>query len=453
MKMSPGGNPVMQHERSFFSHSKFTFSLLSFCFLLFTACDMDPVSPDQELTTRAWQSPDMVLTWNQAIQDLYTFPTYATSISPPLITRVMAMYHLAIHDALNCITPRYDTYVGVTRDKDADPDAAVAQAAYDMIVAVALPIQNLSGMTALLQTSLAGIPDGDAKTRGIALGHAVTQAILTHRSGDIPLVNTNYFPKPAEGNDPGEYRYIPPANYGLAGYHMLTPFFMQSNDQFLPGPPYDVNSPEYATDFNEIETLGSLTGSTRTTDQTELGTFWTENPNRSWNVIARSVMASRPPHSMDAWKTAHLLALMHAAVGDAFISAFDSKLHYYHWRPVSAIRLGDTDGNDATTGNPTWIALFSAPPVPGYPAANAIGGAAAGGVLIRFFNKDNFLIDTDCGYLPGVIRHYDSISDAVSENIVAKIYTGNYTRHANEVGEYLGYELADYIFENALQEK
>src|SRR6186713_1984185 len=187
MKMSPGGNPVMQHERSFFSHSKFTFSLLSFCFLVFTACDKDSASPDQELTTRTWQSPDMVLIWNQAIQDLYTFPTYATSISPPLITRVMAMYHLAIHDALNCITPRYDTYVGVTRDKDADPDAAVAQAAYDMIVAVALPIQNLSSMTALLQTSLDGIPDGDAKSRGMALGHAVTQAILSHRSGDIPL--------------------------------------------------------------------------------------------------------------------------------------------------------------------------------------------------------------------------------------------------------------------------
>ena len=453
MENLSGGNPRMHPGTMSIYRLKSTFPLLTLFIIILTSCETDFVAPkQQELSYRSWHSPGMVLTWNQAIEDLYTFPI-GTGYAPPLIARAWSMYHLAMHDALNCITPRYDTYVGVERDKDADPDAAVAQAVYDMLVAVAFPGQNLTGMTALLQESLASIPDGDAKTRGIALGHAVTQAILAHRSGDAPYLNLNYTPKPAEGDDPGEYRYLPPLQYFLAGYHLLTPYFMQSQDQFLPGPPYSINSPEYTADYNEVKTLGSLTGSTRTADQSEIGLFWAENSSRGWNAIAREVIASRPPQSMDAWKTARLLALMHAAIGDAYISIFDSKMYYYYWRPISAIRLGDSDGNEATVGDPTWTPVLATPPMGEYPSGHAISGATAGGVLIRFFNKDNFLIAADSGYKPGVIRHYSKISDAVRENALSRIYIGFHFRYAVEVGEELGYELADYVFENALQEK
>src|SRR6187551_1861165 len=154
MKNRKGGNPPMQNGSVFYNRLKFPVITLTLVFGFFTACEQDHVPLDQGLTTRSWQSPDMVLTWNQAIEDLYTFPVGA-GYAPPLIARAWSMYHLAMHDALNCITPRYETYVGVPRDKDADPDAAVAQAVYDMLVAVALPGQNLAGMTTLLQTSLA----------------------------------------------------------------------------------------------------------------------------------------------------------------------------------------------------------------------------------------------------------------------------------------------------------
>lgn len=458
MKNSPGGNPTMQNESVFSYRLKFSFSMLTLVFLFFTSCELDDIRPeldialpDLELSSRSWQSPDMVLTWNQAIEDMYTFPTNAQSKSQPVVARIMAMYHLAIHDALNCITPRYERYVGVPRDKDADPDAAVAQAAYDVIAVVKYPDQSLAPMTALLQTSLASIPEGDAKTRGIALGHAVAAAILAQRAVDVPLIQGNYGPPPPEGDEPGEFRYIPPLNYGLNGYHLMTPFVIESQDQFRPGPPYVVYTPEYTTDYNEVKTLGRATGSARTAEQTEIAVFWAEITNRKWNDIAQQVIASRPPHSMDAWKTARLLALMHAAIADANINSFDSKMYYYHWAPISSIRLGDSDGNDDTAGDALWTALIPALPIGGYPGVHSEAGAAAGEVLIRFFNKDDYDLDLNSPFLPGVIRQFDSISDAVDECTIAKIYTGHNTRHAVDAGEEMGYLVGDYVFENGLQ--
>jgi len=454
MKNSPGGNPTM-HNRSAFSYRlKFFFSLLALFILFFTACHQDELYPEQaenEISARSWHSPAMVLTWNQAIEDMYTFPTNALSKSQPPVARIMAIYHLAIHDALNCITPKYERYVGVPRDKDADPDAAVAQAAYDVIAVVKYPDQSLAPMTALLETSLAGIPEGDAKTRGIALGHAVAAAILAQRAVDVPYIQGNYGALPPEGTEPGEFRYIPPLNYGLNGYHLMAPFIIQSQNQFRPGSPYAVNTPEYTTDYNEVKTLGRATGSLRTAEQTETAVFWAEITNRKWNSIARQVIASRPPQSMDAWKTARLLALMHAAIADANISSFDSKMYYYQWAPISSIRLGDTDGNDDTAGDALWTALIPALPIGGYPGVHSEAGAAAGEVLIRFFNKDNYDLDLDCPFLPGVIRHFDTISDAVDEFTLSKIYTGHNTRQATDAGEAEGYELGDYVFENGLQ--
>jgi hypothetical protein len=460
MKKSPGGNPTMQNRSVFNYRLKLSFSVLMLCFLFLTACEkdtifyeQDEVLSDEEISTRAWKSPAMVLTWNQAIEDLYTFPTNALSKSQPVVARIMAMYHLAIHDALNCITPRYDRYVGITRDKDADPDAAVAQAAYDMIVAVIQPNHDYSAMTSLLQTSLNSIPDGDAKTRGIALGHAVTAAILAHRPNDPNYILGNYGPLPAEGTEPGEFRYIPPLNYGLNSYHFLPPFLIESQDQFrTETPPYEVNTPEYTTDYNEVKTLGRATGSLRTPEQTEIAVFWAEITNRKWNDIARQVIASRPSQSMDAWKTARLLALMHSAIADANISSFDSKFHYYQWAPISAVRLGDTDGNDDTVGDALWTALIPALPIGGYPGVHSEAGAAAGAVLIRFFDNDNYDLDLNSPFLPGVIRSFETISDAVDECKIAKIYTGHNTRQAVDAGEAAGYALGDYIFENGLQE-
>lgn len=408
-----------------------------------------------------WQSPATVLAWNEALQQMHTFPVNVGG-SPPLIARLFAMYHAAMHDALNAVKPRYATYAyqGPT-DKGADPDAAVSQAVFDVLKATKQPWQNFTGVNVLYSSLMGGVPEGEAKTRGVELGHAVAAALLSKRSADAPLVAlTGFVPTPANGTLPGQFRYLPPLNYALAGYHLQMPWVLQSASQFRPGAPYGaanvteaVQTAAYAADYNEVKAYGSKLNSLRNADQSEFGVFWAENSSRGWNMIAREIMASRPSKSLDAWKTARLLAVMHMAIADAYIAIFDSKIYYNFWRPISAIRLAGADGNDATTADATWEPVLATPPVGEYPSAHAISGAAAGQVLIRFFDKDNYEINASSGYMPGVSRHYSSISSVIRQNALSRIYIGYHFRHAVEVGEAMGYKLGDYVFEHALPDK
>lgn len=419
-----------------------------------TACNKDDTEftlpeMDDSVEARAWQAPDVVLTWNLAIQNLYTFPL-GTGYPPPMVMRQWAMYHLAMHDALNCITPRYATYAGVPRDKKANADAAVSQAVYDMLVALQLPGQNLSSMEALLHATLDAIPDGDQKDRGIALGHAVTSALLSRRAADVSLVMPNYTPIPAQGSLPGEYRYLPPFNYAFAGLDLVEPFFIESQDQFRADPPNGVSSATYVTEYDEVKSLGSLDNSTRTADQTEIALFWGENPNRAWNEVAREVIANRPYHSMNAWKVARLLALIHAGMMDSGVAAFEGMKHYYMWRPLTAIRLGDTDGNELTQGDPIWQSHLPTAAIPEYPGTYSHVGATAAAILIDAFGKDNYPIVKTSGFVPDVTRSYPSISAVMHENTVSRIYAGASFRSSTEAGENKGFELGLYVSDTAL---
>ncbi|MCR8666115.1 hypothetical protein NO995_00330 [Aestuariibaculum sp. M13] len=412
-------------------------------------------------------SPNTVLAWNQVMEDLYTFSLNGPGTPPPSASYTWALVHLAMHDALNCIVPRYETYAGVPRDKDANPDAAVSQAAYDVLMAInQLPFapaylpQNFQSINALLAETLDGIPDGEAKNKGIALGHAVAEAIMAKRAGDTPNLAPGVPNQPAEGTQPGEYRYLPyplapnGMGYALANFHKLKPFFMVTNDMFRSEPPYETSSPEYAADLNETKDFGALNSQVRSADQTELGVFWAENSSRGWNVVARIVRDSYNEKSQNAWKTARYLALVHSAIADSYISIFESKMYHYFWRPITAIQLADNDGNDSTTADPSWVPLLNTPPLGEYPSAHAISGSVAGQVIIRFFDdRDNYELNLDSGYMPGVIRSFSSVSDAVRENSLSRIYIGYHFRLAVDVGEALGKELGDYVYENALKEK
>ncbi|TVZ59726.1 PAP2 superfamily protein [Flavobacteriaceae bacterium MAR_2010_105] len=448
--------------------------LTSMVLLLILSCaksdDLEPV--DNELLVASQKASKqelahMVLVWNKAMQDLYTFPKGVGT--PPISTAyTWSLVHLAMHDALNSITPRYETYATVSRDKDADPDAAVAQAAYDVIMAVnQLPFafafvpQNLTSINTLLETTLDAIPDGDAKTRGIAQGHAVAQAVMAKRASDLPHLGLFSPNQPADGTQPGEYRHLQfngtatsPKGFAFPNFHNLQPFFMTENDMLRPDPPYPVDSPEYALDFNEVKAIGADNSLVRTADQTEIGIFWAENSNRAWNDVARKVLESYNPQSQNAWKTARYFALIHGAIVDSYISTTESKRYYYSWRPISAIQLADTDGNDNTVADPNWAPLFLTAPVPEYPSVHAFTGGATAQIIYRIFdNKDNYNFERTSGYLPGVVRTFSSISDAVRENSLSHLYIGYHFRQAIDVGEDLGKALGDYVYENALKEK
>lgn len=398
-------------------------------------------------------SPEIMLKWNHQIQKAYTYPL-ATGLPPLLVSRFFAIYHVAMHDALNSVDPRYETYASEVEDKKADPNAAMIQAVYDVLIELGPTTgSHKISIDSLYAATMGGIKDGDKKERGIALGHTVAQTLLAKRSADIPYLRpTGFIPTPTSGTEPGVYQYIPSLNYAFAGFHLQQTWVINSADQFRPGSPYPVNSPEYTADYNEVKSLGYVDSDEVTDDQRSLGIFWAENSSRALNSVARGVMLSNGKY-YNVWETARLFALLHIAIADSYIAIFDSKIHFNYWRPVSAIKSGDEDGNDETIGDPNWTPVFNTPAVAEYPSAHAISGAAAGGILINFLGKSNIPFEANSGYMPGTTRSFTDITDAVRENSLSRIYIGYHFRLAVDVGEQSGYELADYVFSHGLPKK
>jgi len=334
------------------------YTIATIAVLLISSCKKNPDKPFDDLNS------EMVLTWNKAAIDvvIQTQQAVPNPTIPPFIeSRFYAMVNIAMHDALNSIKPKYKRYALLnTNDKDADANAAVAQAAYEVIVsfygqlnppAFVTPQPVKDYISTLLQQSLTPVTDAEAKSKGIALGHSAAQAILTKRSTDG--IEKVMFPV-TEGTQPGEYRFTAPFNgppfntapfsglYDSPGWGQVTPFGMTSGAQFRPVPPYAVTSAEYTTDFNEVKSLGRYNSTTRTADQTEIAKFWAESSPQGWNRIARNIIAKK---DMNAWKVARLLALLQMSEADAYIGSTESKYFYFFWRLVSAIHLADTDGN------------------------------------------------------------------------------------------------------------
>ncbi|TDQ16669.1 PAP2 superfamily protein [Algoriphagus boseongensis] len=395
-------------------------------------------------------SPKYFLAWNRQLEKAYTF-TPTTGFPPPIISRVFAIFHVTMHDAVNSVDARYQTYASKVSDKNADPNATLIQAIYE--VAKTIGPQDAPTQTrfdSLYNATMAELKDKEKKDKGIALGKQVAQAVLSKRSVDGPYLQlVGYNPTPPNGTQPGEYRYLPPLNYALAGFHKQQTWVISSADQFRPEPPFAINSPEYTADYNEVKSLGAINSVTISPDDRALGVFWAENSSRGWNRVAREVLLQNNKYT-NLWETARLFALMHMAIADSYIAVFDSKIFFNYWRPISAIRLGEMDGNDQTVGDPSWTPVLVTPAVGEYPSAHAISGAAAGGVLISFFGKSAIPFSTDSGYWPGT-RSFSSIDEAVRENSLSRIYIGYHFRKAIEIGEEKGYELAQFVYSNGLK--
>jgi hypothetical protein len=415
-------------------------------------------------------SPEMVLIWNEAAVftslELQKIPD-APPVVPFVEGRYYAMVNAAMHDALNNIVPKYQTYaLKDARDKDADPNAAVAQAAYDVIVAMDDKLNPPAFFTTpaitdhinnLLQQSLGSIPNGEAKAKGIALGKKAAAAVLAKREND-GIANVMY--PVTQGTLPGEYRFTfpfdgPPFNGFLdsPGWGDMTTFGGETITQFLPPPPYPVNSAEYTADYNEIKKLGCATCTGvngRTQDQEDIAKFWVENSPYGWNKIAAKIVEQQ---NMDAWRVARLFALLQMTEADAYIGALKAKMIYFYWRPVTAIQMGDNDGNPNTAGDPNWQVLwFPTPPVPDYPSAHATAGGAGAELIKDFFGKDEFTFSFESKTLPNHARGFTSLSQAARENSLSRIYVGYHFRKACLEGEDFGRKIGQYVFQNNLKE-
>ncbi len=420
----------------------------------------------------------MVLLWNEAA----TYVVQQTQAAvpeppiPPFIeSRYYAMVNIAMHDALNSIVPKYRTYaLKNKREKKADPDVAVAQAAHDVIVAffnqlnppafvTPQPVQTY--IQNLLTESLNKSPNGDAKTKGIALGSAAAQAIIQKRNND-GIANA-MFPV-TEGTQPGQYRFyfpftVPPfplpsppfsGFYDSPGWGDVTTFGLKSSTQFTVPAPYAINSAKYTADYNEVKRLGCATctgANGRTQEQENIAKFWVESSPYGWNKVARSIIMQK---KLDAWKTARVLALLQMAEADAYIACLKAKMIHFFWRPVSAIHLGDTDGNPHTTGDPNWqVLVFPTPPVADHPSAHATAGGAAAELLKRLFGRDNISFSLQSTTLPGHTRHFSSLSKAARENSLSRIYVGYHFRKACMDGENLGRDIGEWVARQSLKEQ
>jgi hypothetical protein len=406
---------------------------------------------------------DPVIEWNENAGDATVAACFLGGYAPQE-ARMYAMVQVAVHDALNGIDRRSRPYaVDLLIAPEASPEAAVAGAAREVLVPVLGSLTfflhadcvnaGIASVEADYATALAAIPDGPAKTQGLALGQAAADAVLTLRAADgfdTPTVDPNY----QEGTVPGEYRYTPGTPFAFAPHlgEDLTPFVLKDSSQFRPGPPYQLGGQKYAADVNEVQRLGGddvTTPSARTDEQTEIALFWVESSPLAWNRIARTVSTAK---GLDAWQNARLFGLLNMALIDGYIGTWDTKYHYRFWRPVTAIRLADIDGNPATTADPTWTPLVETPPIPDYDSGHAVEGGAAAKVLTRVFGTDTISF-SNCSYtLPAgqtcadpapTLRHFTSFSQAADENAVSRIYVGFHFRDAVEIGTRHGEKIAD----------
>lgn len=405
----------------------------------------------------------MVLKWNEALS-----LAIDNKMPAPAESRIYAMVTLAVHDALNNAVPIYETYALDNQEayyKDISKknihsiaNAAVAQAAHNVLVALVPASASNAGN--LLALSLSEIEESEFKNRGIQIGNDAAMAILAKRQNDV-LPKFESYP---QGTEPGQYKStVPfkfpnpnppfwPANSVYAQYWGVTkPFGILAGDQFRPEPPYEINSPEYAADYNEVKSIGSNTSAVRSDDQTAMGLFFTENMPSMVNKVAR-IMAVQ--EDLDGWETARLFALIQMAEADAIISTFDGIYFYNFWRPVTAIQEGDFDGNDDTDGDAVWSPVISArptPPLPSYPSSYAAAGIAGSEIFQMYFRSDKKSFTIGSYTLAGAERNYSGFSQFAGEMAVSRIYAGHNFRNDQIAGEKLGKAVAKYVFNNNLR--
>jgi PAP2 superfamily len=414
---------------------------------------------------------DAVIQWNENAAKAAAAACLIASGNGLAESRMYAIAHVAIHDAVNAIDRRSRPYAfDAMAGGPASMDAAVAAAARDALVSVIAELpesascvaNGVAETNAMYAAALAAVPDGPAKSRGVALGQAAAAAILALRDDDgtdAPLVDVNY----PQGTEPGEWRFTPDFPLQLAfapNWGKVTPFVLQQSSQFRPGAPYHLGSNKYAADYNEIKVLGGddiTTPSARTADQTQIGLFWIESSPLAWNRLARALAASR---GLDIGENARLFGLLNLAMADGYIASWEAKYHYRFWRPITAIRLGDTDGNPATAGDPGWTPLQPTYPMPDHDSGHAVQGGVAAEILKQVFGTDDvpFTIcsttvgaGSTCADPAPVLRSYASFSQAADENAVSRIYIGIHFRNAVEEGVRHGRKIAAYAVHTLLK--
>jgi hypothetical protein len=390
----------------------------------------------------ASDTPDQVIQWNQELQSVLVAPGAQPAAIHP--TRTLAITQIAVYDAVNGIFRDGEPLVVDLRGpRSASPDAAAASAARTALDAL-LPSQQ-PAIDAFFQNDLAQLGSGSRVARGLRFGQEVANAVLAARANDGATATPPVF-TPLAG--PGEYQLTPPG-FAPAGFTQtahVTPFVLTSTHQFRPAPPPPLTSQKYAADFNELKSLGELSSTTRTADETAIGKFWGAAPIWIvWNQIADRAAVGFG-NSLE--QNARLFAGLDTTLADSAIALYDAKYTYHRWRPITAITAAD-QGNPNTTADPNWVPLANTANDPSYPGAHATFSQAGATVLEDFFGTDVFSFSL-ANPSVGIARSFMSFSQAADEASASRIVAGQHFRFDEEAGQTLGNQVADFVADHAL---
>ena len=373
---------------------------------------------------------DAVLAWNATLLDTIR----ETGAGPTRGTRSLAMVHLAMADAVDAATggrTRY-AYDGPARP-GASPEAAASEAAFGVLAA--LEPDRMAELRVSRREGLAAVPAGPSRTLGVRLGAAVAAAMLARRADDGAAAASDYAPAAGPGNwTPTPPEYLPGLDPQWGG---VAPFVVADVAQFRPDPPPALESPAYAAAYAEVRALGGVASVTRTADQTAAAEFWADLPGRSftppghWNQIAREAALDG---GLGLAGDARLFATLNAALADAAICCWDAKYAYIFWRPETAIRAGDADGNPATAGDPGWAPLWASPNFPAYTSGHSTFSGAAQVVLESAFGTAYAFDDGGDPALGLPARSFASVAAAAEEAGSSRIYGGIHFAFDNVAG-------------------
>jgi len=352
--------------------------------------------------------------------------------TPPAV-RVMAHVQVAVFEAVNAITGRYAPFIGkINAAPGASVDTAVAASTRTVLLKL-MPTQQ-QAIDADYEAALKLVPDGQAKRDGIAVGEQAATACLA-RPDEGLLVPDTYRPHAAAGV------YVPTMPPAVPNWGKRKPWVMTSGSQFRPGPPPALTSQIWVRDYNEIKAVGGKNSTQRTAEQTAIAKFWEATAPAVYWPVARSVAAAP---GRDVTANARLFAIAAMAMDDALIAVFDAKYTYNFWRPVTAIRNGDVDGNDATERDPSWSPFIDTPMHPEYPCAHCIVSGSLGAVLqAEIGSGATPVLTATSPFAPGAPRTWKTIAEFVQEVAQARIYDGVHYRNSTEVGSSMGKQIGE----------
>lgn len=391
---------------------------------------------------------EVVLQWNRVLMETILTPGQHPATIMPV--RSYAIMHAAMFDAVNSIEGGHTPYLtDVPGSQNASVQAAAAQAAHDVLVG--LYPTRVAIYDAELAVSLQGIEEYRVQ-QGIRVGQIVAERILAVRGNDGWDAPPPAFVLPAT---PGNWQPVPPANAAatFTHYPYVTPFAIQSAAQFAPSAPPALTSAQYAADFNEVKEIGAANSATRTLDQTQVARLWANvgtptNFLLVWNNVARTVSEAR---SLTTVERARLFALTNIALHDSLHVTFTAKFQHGMWRPTTAIRRADEDGNANTVADAGWLSLVPTPPYPSYAGNMAAIGTSQSTILAQFFGRDDISFQHTWAGAGGATRSYSGFSVMADEQARARVYGGIHFTFDNVAGQSVGRNVANYIFANVMR--